>query len=246
MRHWPDKEEALLNEFLDQLGYSPENLWAYRSMPRHFQRFASKRKQPLAEQTLQSWLKTCAPESKLDYVINRATFVKRFLDWLVERQIVVRNPFTELRERYECRSTAAIVRALLDPQPENALEALRPPPRYASHLGSIIGEHVQRMRTLGYRYPHEDWFIRFDRYLQQRPVAGTESFAVLARAYAASRYIGGGQATTLARNQGCGEGSPTRGRSRDGTRDGSAPHARGRTKADSSLYILHDGSRQTS
>ena len=28
MRHWPDKEEALLNEFLDHLGYSPENVWA--------------------------------------------------------------------------------------------------------------------------------------------------------------------------------------------------------------------------
>ena len=89
MRHWPDKEEALLNEFLDHLGYSPENVWAYRSMLRHFQRFASKRKRPLAEQTLRSWLKTCAAESKLSYVIDRATFVKRFLDWLVERQIVV-------------------------------------------------------------------------------------------------------------------------------------------------------------
>ena len=148
MRCWPDKEEALLNEFLDQLGYAPENVWAYRSMLRHFQRFASERKRPLAEQTLRSWLKKCAAESKLPYVIDRATFLKRFLDWLVERQIVVINPFTELRERYECRSTAAIVRALLDPQPAKALEALRPPPRYASHLGPIIGEHVQRMRTL--------------------------------------------------------------------------------------------------
>jgi integrase/recombinase XerD len=186
MRHWPDTEEALLNEFLDQLGYSPENVWAYRSMLRHFQRFASERKRPLAEQTLRSWLKKCAAESKLPYVIDRATFVKRFLDWLVERQIVVGNPFTELRNRYECRSTAAIVRALLDPQPAKALEALRPPPRYASHLGPIIREHVQRMRTLGYRYRHEDWFIRFDKYLQQRSGAGTEPFAVLAQDYAAS------------------------------------------------------------
>lgn len=186
MRHWPDKEEALLNEFLDQLGYSPENVWAYRSMLRHFQRFASKRKKPLAEQTLQAWLRTCVAESKLSYVIDRAVFVKRFLDWLVERQIVASNPFTELRDRYECRSAAAIVRALLDPQPAKALEALRPPPRYASHLGPVIREHVQRMRTLGYRYRHEDWFIRFDKYLQQRPGAGTEPFAVLARDYAAS------------------------------------------------------------
>ncbi|MEQ1887023.1 MAG: tyrosine-type recombinase/integrase [Bryobacteraceae bacterium] len=197
MRCWSDKEEALLNEFLDQLGYAPENVWAYRSMLRHFQRFASERKRPLAEQTLRSWLKKCASESKVPYVIDRATFVKRFLDWLVERQIVPRNPFTELRERYGCRSTAAIVRALLDPQPEKALEALRPPPRYASHLGPFIGEHVQRMRTLGYRYPHEDWFIRFDRYLQQRPGAGTEPFALLARDYAAAATSAAGKLQRL-------------------------------------------------
>ncbi len=193
MRHWPDKEEALLNEFLDQLGYSPENVWAYRSMLRHFQRFASKRKRPLAEQTLQSWLKTCVAESKLSYVIDRAVFVKRFLDWLVERRIVVSNPFTELRGRYECQSTAAIVRALLDARPEKALEALRPPPRYASHLGPVIRGHVERMRTLGYRYRHEDWFIRFDKYLQQRPGAATEPFAVLARDYAASASSAAGK-----------------------------------------------------
>ncbi len=197
MRRWPDKEEALLNEFLDQLGYAPENVWAYRSMLRHFQRFVSERKRPLAEQTLRSWLKKCSSESKVPYVIDRATFVKRFLDWLVERQIVARNPFMELRERYGCRSTAAIVRALLDPQPEKALEALRPPPRYASHLGPFIGEHVQRMRTLGYRYPHEDWFIRFDRYLQQRPGAGTEPFALLARDYAAAATSAAGKLQRL-------------------------------------------------
>lgn len=187
MRHWPDKDEALLNEFLEQTGYATKNTGAYRFILRHFQRFAGKRKRPLDERTLRSWLKSCAAESKsLSYVIDRARFVKRFLDWLVEREIVKSNPITALQERYECQSTTAIVRALLDPQPARALEALRPKPIYASHLGPIIRGHVERMRTLGYRYRHADWFIRFDRFLQQRPGAENESYAVLAREYVAA------------------------------------------------------------
>ena len=57
MPGWPDKEETLLNEFLRQLRYPPKSVWGYRSMLRHFQRFASKRKQPLAQETLRSWLR---------------------------------------------------------------------------------------------------------------------------------------------------------------------------------------------
>jgi integrase/recombinase XerD len=187
MRHWPDKDEALLSEFLDQIGYATKNTGAYRFILRHFQRFAGKRKRPLDERTLRSWLKSCAAESKsLSYVIDRARFVKRFLDWLVEREIVKSNPITALQERYECQSITAIVRALLDPQPARALEALRPAPIYASHLGPIIRGHVERMRTLGYRYRHADWFIRFDRFLQQRPGAESEPYAVLAREYVAA------------------------------------------------------------
>jgi hypothetical protein len=143
-------------------------------MLRHFQRFVSKKRRPLAQETLSSWLKAGAAQARLTFVIDRAVFVKRFLDWLVERDIVTENPFSQLRVRYNCPSTAAIARALLDPQPAKALEALRPPPRYASHWGPLIREHVERMRTLGFRYRHEDWFLRFDRYLQGPPDAENE------------------------------------------------------------------------
>lgn len=186
MSNWPDEEEALLNEFLREKGYAPHSVWGYRSMLRHFQRFASKRKQPLAQNTLRSWLKASLAQTATPFVIDRAVFVKQFLDWLVLRGIVAQNPFTELRERYNCRSTAAIARALLDPLPDKALEALRPRPRYASHMGPLIREHVERMRTLGFRYGSEDRFVRFDRYLQERPAADRESFATLARDYAAA------------------------------------------------------------
>jgi site-specific recombinase XerD len=186
MRHWPDEEETLLNEFLDELRYKPANQGAYRSALRHFQRFVSKRKDPTAERTLRAWVKDSAASYGTELVVDRAVLVKRFLDWLVERGAVSSNPFSGLRERYECHSTSAIVRALLDAKPDDALEALRPPPRYASHLGPFIRDHVQRMRSLGFRYAHEDWFIRFDRYLQNRPEAKRESFDQLVREYVAT------------------------------------------------------------
>jgi len=45
-------------------------------------------------------------------------------------------------------------------------------------------EHVNRMRTLGLRYRHENRFLQFDRFLQQRPGADQEPLATLIREYA--------------------------------------------------------------
>ena len=83
--------------------------------------------------------------------LNLACYVSRFLDWLTARGIIPANPSAELRRNYECRSSAAVLRALASAQPTKALELLRPTPRYASHLGPIMRGHVNRMRTLGLR-----------------------------------------------------------------------------------------------
>ena len=45
-------------------------------------------------------------------------------------------------------------------------------------------EHVSRMRTLGFRYTHENRFLHFDRFLQQRPGAPNETLSSLIREYA--------------------------------------------------------------
>jgi integrase/recombinase XerD len=66
------------------------------------------------------------------------------------------------------------------------LEALRPLPRYVSHLGPIMRDHVLRMRGLGFRYQHEDRFVRFDRFLQTRPNAVAEPLSKLVHEYAAA------------------------------------------------------------
>jgi len=72
-----------------------------------------------------------------------------------------------------------MIRALIRASPSQALEALRPAPRYVSHLGPIMRDHVLRMRSLGYRYRHESRFIQFDRFLQARPNAAAEPFSKL-------------------------------------------------------------------
>jgi hypothetical protein len=77
-------------------------------------------------------------------------------------------------------------------QPTKALESLHPP-RYGSHLGPIIREHVNRVRTRGLRYRHESRFLQFDRFLQQPPGAGQEPLTTLIREYAALRFFRSGQ-----------------------------------------------------
>ena len=186
MPTWPDKEEALLKEFLN----SPSGLSSYgggpRSTLRDFQRFVASRKTPPSAEMLSTWLKAGLARFSVRYAIRRGLFAARFLRWLAGRNAVASDPIAELRSRYGCRSTSAIVRALLAPDSAKALEALRRPPHYGSHLGPYIRGHVERMRCLGYALRNEDTFIRFDRYLQEYPDAAEQPFGNLARDYIAA------------------------------------------------------------
>ena len=109
---------------------------------------------------LRRWLRAQLTDTPHRWVVHRAQLVTRFLDWLAEQKVIPLNPFAELRKRYECRSTAGIARALVSADPSKALEALRPQPRYGSHLGPVMRDHIQRMRSLGYHYGHESEFLR--------------------------------------------------------------------------------------
>ncbi|HTW65228.1 MAG TPA: tyrosine-type recombinase/integrase [Bryobacteraceae bacterium] len=159
----------------------------YRSVLRQFQRFVARRlpKRAFSEAALRAWLKDGLKASPLTLVVHRSHLVNRFLDWLAARGSIAANPIAELRCKYECRSSAAVLRALAGAQPIKALESLRPPPRYGSHLGKIMREHVNRMRIRGLRYRHENRFLQFDRFLQQRPGADQEPLTTLIREYAA-------------------------------------------------------------
>jgi site-specific recombinase XerD len=185
MNHWPDDDEAVLLRYIDQLRYRETN--TYRSWLRQFQRFVHEHspRRGLTEAVFRRWVRQRTEESTRTFVIRQTQFVKNFLDWLVSENLLRSHPLQLLQERYECGSIRAITGALMSPGSNQALEALRPLPRYGSHLGPVIRRHVERMRTLGYRYGHEAAFLHFDRFLQQRDGARQETPETLIRAYVA-------------------------------------------------------------
>jgi hypothetical protein len=92
-------------------------------------------KPAFSEAVLRVWLKDELKTAPLPLAVHRGQLVNRFLDWLAARGAIAANPIAELRRQYECRSSAAVLRASAGAQPTKALESLRPPPRYGSHLG---------------------------------------------------------------------------------------------------------------
>jgi integrase len=187
MTAWPDKDGALAVEFVNQLKLFrfAGSHRAYRSLLQRFQSFVTRRalKRQCTEAVFRAWLQEELKTLPLPLAVHYGRVVSRFLDWLVKRGAIAGNPIAELRRKYECRSTAPILRALAGPQPKQVLESLRPLPRYGSHMGSTIREHVNRMRTLGLRYRQENRFLHFDRFLQQRQGADREPLDKLIREY---------------------------------------------------------------
>ncbi len=182
MPEWPDNHESLVDEYIRQLPPCNKRR-LYRGLIRRFQTFVRERA-AFNLRTLRAWLRAPS-ERRIQTTLVRAQWVDRYLEWLVSRGAIKRNPFTELRRKYGCRRTSPVTRALLSANPTRALEILRPPTRYGSHLGPAMRDHVQRMRTLGFRYGHESRFLRFDRFLQERPGARNETLATLVREYVA-------------------------------------------------------------
>jgi len=183
---WPDRELALLQRYVADLDLTGVHAGKpYESVLRRFQRFAMDcaPKRPLDKGTLQAWLRQCMSESTLGMAVRRAQLVTRFLDWLVANSYLPRNPFHDLREPCRRQSTAAIVRALVSPDPDSELKSLHGLPGFGSHLGPIMREHVERMKTLGFRYD-EARFRKFDEFLQQRTGARNESLTSLVEEYA--------------------------------------------------------------
>jgi integrase len=199
MPDWPTQDETLIKQFVDQLNLACYSA-PYRSLLRQFQRFVVQRspKPTFSEAVLRGWLRDQLKTAALPLAVHRGQLVNRFLDWLAAQGSIAANPIAELRRKYECRSSAAVLRALASDQPTKALESLRPPPPYGSHLGPIMREHVNRMRTRGLRYRHENRFLHFDRFLQQRPSADQEPLTTLIREYAACASSAAGKVQRIA------------------------------------------------
>jgi integrase len=141
----------------------------YGGILRSFQRFVATHDidGSLSVSIVQRWLKERSLCWPAHILYHRALIVERYLKWLQDQGVIAESPFVSLHGQYGARTTP-IVRALVQENAKTALEQLRPPPRFASHLGKVMEEHVAHMRSLGYRYDtNEELLLRFDRFLQQ-------------------------------------------------------------------------------
>jgi len=151
---------------------SPVSSQVYLSILNGFQRFVAEQAEDksVSQVTIRQWLKDRTLAWPFHIITDRARLVDRFLDWRVNNGTLTNNPFADLRIEYGQRTTTPVVRALLNPNPEAALEAIRPLPRFGSFLGPVMREHVVLMQAMGYRYNTQaDRLLRLDRFLQGRP-----------------------------------------------------------------------------
>jgi len=186
MNALPATEEDYVNRFIDSLCLGDRDAASvYRQVARNLLRFVHKRfgRMDLSRKALVAWMKHFQSRSSLNRIENHARMADRFLDWMKKNGHLSCNPFQELRSQYG-RYSGRIVRALLSDEPRAALEKLRPSPVFASALGPQMRQHVDLMRSLGYRYKHaEGQLRRFDSFLQSRPDLLGKSLPQLAEAW---------------------------------------------------------------
>jgi len=180
---------AAINRFLLHVHpRSRDTVNGYRCILVEFQRYVQlcPRNTAICQSTIESWLHGCASRWPEHYVLHRARVVDRFLDFLAAEESIPSNPLAQLRLNFGQRVGTPIVRALLSPDPAQALEALRPLPQFASVHGAFMRSHIELMRASGYRYnTQEGSLLRFDRFLQGRCDLIDQPLAVLLQQWAA-------------------------------------------------------------
>jgi integrase/recombinase XerD len=192
MKTWPDTDRAVVARYLGQLRLrhpmSPTN---YRQALHSFQEIVVRTQcQPsqVSRDALEAWLSERAMHWSGSTLLNRARIVNRFLDFLVQEGLVASNPVAGLRAEYCVNSSKAILRALLTPDPEQALAALRQFPPFGSVLGDLMRNHIALMRTRGFRYETQArWLWRFDRFVQAHPELAGEPLPVMLQHWSAAR-----------------------------------------------------------
>jgi integrase/recombinase XerD len=192
MNTWPDTDGKVIARYLGQLRLRyPISPVYYRQTLHSFQDVVVRQQcqsMQVNRKALETWLSECAVIWARSTLLHRARIVNRFLDFLVREALIVSNPVADLRAEYHAKSDKVIVQALLAPDPDQALEALRQFPPFGSVLGDLIRNHIALMRTRGYRYQTQArWFWRFDRFLQAHPELAGEPASIMLQHWAAAR-----------------------------------------------------------
>jgi len=192
MRDWTNADNAVINRYLElcRLRY-PTSATYYRQALASFRDIVAQTKSPVtrvSRATLETWLRNRAQCWAHSTVLHRARIVNVFLDFLVQEGWIVCNPIADLRAEYCAKTDKSVIRALLAPDPDQALEDLRQLPPFGSVLGDFMRDHIALMRSRGFRYQtQEAWFRRFDRFLQSHPALDDEPLPVMLQHWAAAR-----------------------------------------------------------
>ena len=192
MSTWPDADGKVIDRYLAQLRLRhPTSPTTYRRILRSFQEVTARQNPEAAlitRETLETWLSEGARVWARSTLLHDARIINRFLDYLVQKGFIAVNPIDELRATYHASSDKAVLRALLSPDVDQALEALRQFPAFGSVLGELMRNHITLMRTRGYRYQAQArWLWRFDRFLQAHPEFAAEPVPVMLRHWTAAR-----------------------------------------------------------
>lgn len=168
--------------YIDTRSLGKKSKYCYVSILRIFETYISKnvpRDRAPSMRSVRAWLQEEINRSPLKSVVHRASVISHFLDWKAAMGGPT-NPLAKLQSRYG-RPLNPIIRALLEEDYQGALERLQPLPDFGSVLGPMMGELIERKRSLGYRYNVKGRDLRrFDRFLQRRPdLTGAELPALL-------------------------------------------------------------------
>ena len=192
MTTWPDTDGKIIARYLDQLRLRyPTSPTYYRQALCSFQAVAAGQRSQSSQnmrEALESWMSERALVWTRSTLLHRVRIINHFLDFLVQDGLIATNPIAELRAEYHAKSDKAVVRALLAPDSDQALEALRQFPPFNSVLGDMMRNQIASMQARGYRYQTQAcWFWRFDRFLQAHPELGGEPVSVMLQRWAATR-----------------------------------------------------------
>ena len=192
MKNWPDTGGSAITRYLRQLRLRcPISPIYYRQALCSFQEVVVRHQCPplqVSREALETWLRERATHWPMSTLLHRARIVNRFLDFLVQEKLIASNPVADLRAQYCVKCSKPILRALLAPEPDRALEVLRQFPPFGSVLGDLMRDHIALMRTRGFRYETQArWLWRFDRFLQAHPKLAGEPLSVMLQHWSAAR-----------------------------------------------------------
>ena len=187
MSAWHDPDRTIIDAFLEKSQFRPGSRPTYRWFLRSFEDVAL-RHPAVDRQMIEDWLGEMAPRWKLSTLLNQVCIVDRFLDYLVQNELIASNPVAELRRQHNIKQNKPIWRALASSNPDEALAGLYRPAPYGSVLGDFMRDHVALMRNRGYQYETQaHWLLRFDRFLQAHPELAGEPLETMLTHWAAAK-----------------------------------------------------------